>query len=142
MQVLKLVSLGRARHIVKAMSKSLLIVTHEPDVPGSIPGPGTYFSFFFRRFKKGCCQLLAKVCARSTGYRLGGLRLPRKSVAKLTDRPDMTMDVYRGRKTTTHNNNNKLLIVTSHQHLGHTDLERFGSNSPPLNHYILEFLAS
>ena len=33
--------------------------------------------------------------------RLKGLSLPRKSVARLTDRPDMTLDVYRGRKTTT-----------------------------------------
>ena len=33
-------------------------------------------------------------------YRLGGLSLPRKSVVRLTDRPDMTLDVYRGRKTT------------------------------------------
>ena len=32
--------------------------------------------------------------------RLGGLSLPRKSVVRLTDRPDMTIDVYRGRKTT------------------------------------------
>ena len=32
--------------------------------------------------------------------RLGGRRLPRKSVVRLTDRPDMTLDVYRGRKTT------------------------------------------
>ena len=32
--------------------------------------------------------------------RLGGLSLPRKSVVRLTDRPDMTFDVYRGRKTT------------------------------------------
>ena len=32
--------------------------------------------------------------------RLGGLSLPRKSVVRLTDRPDMTVDVYRGRKTT------------------------------------------
>ena len=32
--------------------------------------------------------------------RLGGLSLPRKSVVRLTDRPDMTLDVYRGRKTT------------------------------------------
>ena len=31
---------------------------------------------------------------------LGGLSLPRKSVVKLTDRPDMTLDVYRGNKTT------------------------------------------
>ena len=33
--------------------------------------------------------------------RLGGLSLPRKSVVRLTDRPDMTIDVYRGHKTTT-----------------------------------------
>ena len=33
--------------------------------------------------------------------RLGGISLPRKSVARLTDRPDMTLDVYHGRKTTT-----------------------------------------
>ena len=32
--------------------------------------------------------------------RLGGLSLPRKSVVRLTDRPDMTLDVYHGRKTT------------------------------------------
>ena len=33
--------------------------------------------------------------------RVGDLKLPRKSVVRLTDRPDMTLDVYRGRKTTT-----------------------------------------
>ena len=27
---------------------------------------------------------------------LGGLSLPRKTVVRLTDRPDMTLDVYRG----------------------------------------------
>ena len=32
---------------------------------------------------------------------LGGLSLPRKSVVRLNDRPDMTLDVYRGHKTTT-----------------------------------------
>ena len=32
--------------------------------------------------------------------RLGGLSLPRKSVVRLNDGPDMTLDVYRGRKTT------------------------------------------
>ena len=32
--------------------------------------------------------------------RLGGLSLPRKSVVRLTDRPNMTLDVYLGRKTT------------------------------------------
>ena len=33
--------------------------------------------------------------------RLGGLSLLRKSVVMLTDRPDMTLDVYWGRKKTT-----------------------------------------
>ena len=32
--------------------------------------------------------------------RLEGLSLPKKSVVRLNDRPDMTLDVYRGRKTT------------------------------------------
>ena len=40
--------------------------------------------------------------------RLGGLSLPRKSVVRLTDRPDMTLDVYRGRKTAIQQYNNKL----------------------------------
>ena len=31
---------------------------------------------------------------------LGGLSLPRKSVVRLADRPDMPLDVYGGRKTT------------------------------------------
>ena len=31
--------------------------------------------------------------------RLGGLSLPKKSVVRLTDSPDMTLGVYRGRKT-------------------------------------------
>ena len=31
--------------------------------------------------------------------RLGGLSLPRKSVVRLTDRPNMTVAVYHGRKT-------------------------------------------
>ena len=33
--------------------------------------------------------------------RFGDLSLPRKSVVSLTDRPDMAVDVYCGRKTTT-----------------------------------------
>ena len=31
---------------------------------------------------------------------LGGLSLPRKSVVRLTDHPNMTLDVYHGPKTT------------------------------------------
>ena len=33
--------------------------------------------------------------------RLGGLSLLRKSVVRLTDRPNMTLDVFQGCKTTT-----------------------------------------
>ena len=39
--------------------------------------------------------------------RLGGLR---KSVVRLTDRPDMTLDVYCGRKTTMQQQCNNILI--------------------------------
>ena len=37
--------------------------THKSGVLGLIPGLATYFRFSFRFFKKGSCQLLAKVCA-------------------------------------------------------------------------------
>ena len=37
---------------------------------------------------------------------LGGLSLPRKSVVRFTDRPDMTLDVYCVRKTTIQEYNN------------------------------------
>ena len=32
--------------------------------------------------------------------RVNSVAIPRKSVVRLTDCPDMTLDVYRGRKTT------------------------------------------
>ena len=62
-------------------------------VLGSISGLATYFRFSFRFFKKGMVN------------RLGGLSLPRKSVVRLTDRPDMTLAVYRGQQQC---NNNKI----------------------------------
>ena len=40
--------------------------------------------------------------------RLGGLSLPRKSVVRLTDRPDMTLDVYRDVKQQYNNNDNNM----------------------------------
>ena len=45
--------------------------------------------------------------------RLGGLSLPRKSVVRLTDRPDMTLDDHRGRKTTIQQQQ-QLRITTPH----------------------------
>ena len=44
---------------------------------------------------------------------LGGLSLPRKSVVRLTDRPDMTLDVYRGRKTTIQPTNRSISLFSS-----------------------------
>ena len=89
------------------VAQSVGHLTRKSGVLGSIPGLATYFRFSFRFFKKGRCQLLAKVCARSTG----GLSLPRKSVVRLTDRPDMTLDVYRGRKTTKQQQQNQMIIL-------------------------------
>ena len=82
------------------VAQSVGHLTRKSGVLGSIPGLATYFRFSFRFFKKGSCQLLAKVCAKLLVNRLGGLSLPRKRVVRLADRPDMTLDVYRGRKTT------------------------------------------
>ena len=49
------------------VAQSVGHLTHKSGVLESIPGLATYFRFSFRFFKKGSCQLLAKVCARSTG---------------------------------------------------------------------------
>ena len=49
------------------VAQSVGLLTRKSGVLGSIPGLATYFRFSFRFFKKGSCQLLAKVCARSTG---------------------------------------------------------------------------
>ena len=46
---------------------------------------------------------MAKACALSTGYLPRG-GLPRNSVARITDRPDMTSAVDRGRKASTQTN--------------------------------------
>ena len=66
----------------------------------SIPGLATYFvspSAFSRR---AVVSYWRKYVHEVLVNRLVGLSLPRKSVVRLTDRPDMTLDVYRGRKTT------------------------------------------
>ena len=49
------------------VAQSVGHLTRKSGVMGSIPGLATYFRFSFRIFKKGSCQFLAKVCARSTG---------------------------------------------------------------------------
>ena len=67
---------------------------------GSIPGLAKYFRFSFRFSRGAVVSYWRKYVHEVLVNRLGGLSLPRKSVVRLTDRPDMTLDVYRGRKTT------------------------------------------
>ena len=55
------------RFHVNTSNKLVGHLTRKSGVLGSIPGLATYFRFSFRFFKKGSCQLLGKVCARSTG---------------------------------------------------------------------------
>ena len=49
------------------VAQSVGHLARKSGILGSIPGLATYFRFSFRFVKKGSCQLLAKVCARSTG---------------------------------------------------------------------------
>ena len=49
------------------VAQSVGHLTRKSGVLGSIHSLATYFRFSFRFLKKGSCQLLAKVCARSTG---------------------------------------------------------------------------
>ena len=63
------IKLNIYQHINKPgrVAQSVGHLTRKSGVLGSIPGLATYFRFSFRFFKKGSCQLLAKVWARSTG---------------------------------------------------------------------------
>ena len=87
-------------HMPGRVAQSVGHLTRKSWVLGSIPSLATYFRFSFRFFKKGSCHYWRKYVHEVLVNRLGGLCLPRKSVVRLTDRPDMTLDVYRGRKTT------------------------------------------
>ena len=71
------------------------------EVLGSIPGLATYCFVSPSADSRGAVvSYWRKYVHEVLVNRLGGLSLPRKSVVRLTDRPDMTLDVYRGRKTT------------------------------------------
>ena len=82
------------------IAQSVGHLTRKSGVLGSIPGLQHTFvspSAFSRR---AVVSYWRKYVHEVLVNRLGGLSLPRKSVVRLTDRPDMTLDVYRGRKTT------------------------------------------
>ena len=81
-------------------------LTRKSGVLGSIPGWQHTFlspSAFSRR---AVVSYWWKYVHEALVNRLGGLSLPRKYVVRLTDHPDMTLDVYRGSKTTMQQCNN------------------------------------
>ena len=83
------------------VAQSIGHLTRKSGVLGSILGLATYFRFSFRVFsRRAVVSYWRKYVHEVLVNRLGGLSPPRKSVVRLTDRPDMTLDVYRGRKTT------------------------------------------
>ena len=85
------------------VAQSVGHLTRKSEVLCSIPGLATYFHFSFRWFKRDSfVSYWRKYVHEVLVNRLGGLSLLRKSVVKLTDRPDMTLDFNRGGKITTH----------------------------------------
>ena len=67
--------------------------------PGFDTRSGNILSFLLPLFQEGqLSSYWQKYVHKVLVNRLGGLSLPRKSVVRLTDRPNMTLDVYRGRK--------------------------------------------
>ena len=52
------------------------------------------------------------VTGESMCAKYGDQSLPRKSVVRLTDRSDMTSDVYRGRKTTSQQQQKQISLYT------------------------------
>ena len=81
------------------VAQSVGHLTRKSGVLGAIPGLATYFRFS-SAFSRAVVSYWQKYVLEVLVNRLEGLSLPRKSAVRLTDRPDMTLDVYRGRKTT------------------------------------------
>ena len=99
------------------VAQSVGHLTGKSEVLGSIPGLATYFRFSFRFFKKAVVSYWRKYVHEGLVNRLGGLSLPRKSVDRLTDRPDMTLDVYRGHKTTMQQQQQLSILVSTGMNL-------------------------
>ena len=86
------------------VAQSVGHLTRKSEILGSIPGLATYFRFSPpppADSRGAVVSYWRQYVHDVLGSRLGDLSLPRKSVVRLTDRPDMTLDVYRGCKTTT-----------------------------------------
>ena len=83
------------------VAQSVGHLTHKSEVLGSIlVWPHTFVSPSANS-RRAVVSYWQKYVLEVLVNLLGGLSLPRKSVVRLTDCPGMTIDVYRGRKTTT-----------------------------------------
>ena len=79
------------------VTQSVGHLTRKSGGPGFDTRSGNILSFHLPLFQEGQLSVTGESMCTN---RIGGLSLPRKNVVRLTDRPDMTLDVYRGRKTT------------------------------------------
>ena len=70
--------------------------------------------------------------------RLGGLSLPRKSVVRLTDRPNMTLDVY-VKQQCNNNNNNTCLTIGQTRESNAIYLEDFPNHILPMRQSLFYF---
>ena len=79
----------------------IVLLTREPEVRGSIPGPSHTFVSLSADSRRVVVSYWRKYVREVLVNRIAGLSQLRKSVVLLNGRPDMTIDVYCGRKTTT-----------------------------------------
>ena len=79
------------------VAQSVARLTHEPEVSGSKPVRSHTFVSPYADSRRAIFSYWRKYVHDVLVNRLGVLSLPRKSVLRLTDRPDMTIDVYRER---------------------------------------------
>ena len=77
-------------------AQSAALLTQEPEVPGSIPVWPHIFYSPFADSRRAVVSYWRKYVHKVLVNRLGGLSLSRKSVVRLSNRPDMTIDVHRG----------------------------------------------
>ena len=85
-------------------------LTCESEVLGLIPSLATYLVSPYADSRGVVVSYWRKYVHEVLVNRIGGLSLPRKSVVRFTDHSDMTIDVYRGRKTTTQQQQQKMSV--------------------------------
>ena len=88
-------------HFAGCIGQSVGHLTRKSGVLCSIPCLATYFVSPFPSSSEEVVSYWRKYVHEVLVNGLGGQSMPRKSVVRLTDRLDMTLDVYHGCKTTT-----------------------------------------